>query len=192
MFKHLTSFYFMDWHHKHTYKSPKKREPPFLRPVNRLRHSPCPLSQVHLRPPAAPPVHVSHQQATPGHGRGNERGGSERESVLRINRQKEREHMGGEAKREREIQEEAPRGRAKREEGAPRACPSFMERGSALRSAPFRAPPPFWKLPKKGRSSLPSASHRASTNRGRAAPPRLCHPPRRTRREKSARLSELL
>ena len=69
--------------------------------------------------------------------------------------------------------------RAKREEGAPRSCPSFMERGSALRSAPFRAPPPFWELPKKGRSSLPSASHRASTNRGRAAPPRLRHTPRR-------------
>ena len=31
----------------------------------------------------------------------------------------------------------------------------------------------------KGRSSLPAASHRASTNRGRAAPPRLCHTPRR-------------
>ena len=90
MFKHLTSFYFTDWCHKHTYKSPKKREPPFLRPVNRLRHSPCPHSQVHLRPPAAPPVRVSHQQAAPGYGRGNERGGRERESVLRINRHEER------------------------------------------------------------------------------------------------------
>ena len=82
MFKHLTSFYFTDWRHKHTYKSPKKRKPPFLRPVNLLRHSPRPHSQVHLRPPAAPPVRVSHQQAAPGHERGNERGGRERESSL--------------------------------------------------------------------------------------------------------------
>ena len=147
-----------------------------MRPVNCLRHSPFPLSQVHLRPPAAPSVCVSHQQASLGHERGTERGGRERELVCgpTVTR---REHTGGPKRN--------PRGRKaftkerRREEGAPRPCPSFMERSSALRSAPFRAPPPFWEPPKKGRSSLPSASHHASTNRRRAAPPRLCHTLRR-------------
>ena len=163
-----------DWRHKHTYKSPKKREPPFLRPVNLLRHSPRPHSQVHLRPPAAPPVRVSHQPAAPGlqtsdwaRERARRKGARVSSSGSTV---KWREHTGGEAKTRREIHEE---------EGAPRACPSFMERGSALRSAPFLAPPPFWQLSKKGRSPLPAASHRASTNRGRAAPPRLRHTPRR-------------
>jgi len=157
MYKHLISFTCRTGATNTHTKAQRKEEPPLLRPVNRLRHSPCPLSQVHLRPPAAPSVRVSHQQAAPGHERGNERGGRERELASRINRQKEREHMGGEAKREREIQEEAPRGRAKHEEGTPRTCPSFMERGSALRSAPFRAPPPFWKLPKKGAFPTPGS-----------------------------------
>ena len=160
-------------------------------------------SQVHLRPPAAPPVRVSHQQATPGHERGNERGGRERESVLQINRheesiwEKQREEERSKRKSpEEESQaedspEEEPRGRVSMhqvakssEEGAPRACPSFMEQGSALRSAPFRAPPPFWKLPKKGSSPLPTASPRASTNRGRAAPPCFCH----TRRKQAGKI----
>ena len=67
----------------------------------------------------------------------------------------------------------------KNEKGEPRVRPPFIARGSArrsaCRSALFAAPPPFEKLPKKGRSSLPTASHRASTNRERAAPPRFCH-----------------
>ena len=54
------------------------------------------------------------------------------------------------AKRKRKSQRERnPRGRSEsnsREstgESAPCACPSFMERGSALCSTPFSAPPPF-------------------------------------------------
>ena len=62
-------------------------------------------------------------------------------------------------------------------ESAPHACPPSIERGSA----PFLAPPPFWKLPKKGRSSLPTASHRASTNRGASRPtPFLSHSSEKT------------
>ena len=98
-----------------------------------------------------------------------------------MNRPERREHPRREEKH-RALHQGARVNRGekrKKEEGAPHACPPFMERGSALRSAPFLAPPPFWKLPKKGRSSLPTASHRASTNRGRAAPPRLRHTPRR-------------
>jgi len=147
MFKHLNRFYLSDWRHKHTYKSPKKREPPFLRPVNRLRHSPCPHSQVHLRPPAAPPVRVSHQQAAPGE-RARRKG-----ARVSFADQPSR----GESIREKQREEEKSKRKSQEEEGAPRACPSFMERGSALRSAPFRAPPPFWKLPKKGAFPTPGS-----------------------------------
>ena len=151
--------------------------------MNPLRHSLCPHSQIHLRPLAAPSVRVSLQQASPGHERGNERGGRERELICGSTVTR-REHTGG-PKRNPRGRKTFPKERRRQEqmneeeEGAPCPCPSFMERGSVLRSAPFRAPPPFWEPPKKGRSSLPSASHRASTNRGRAAPPRLCHTPRR-------------
>ncbi len=83
-----------------------------------------------------------------------------------------------------EIHEEGEEARS--EKGAPCACPSFMERGSALCSAPFLAPPPFWKLPKKGRSSLPTASHLASTNRGELPHPFSSHQPRRIQAEESS------
>ena len=53
----------------------------------------------------------------------------------------------------------------------PRVRPPYIGRGSALRPTPLLAPPPFEKLPEKGRSSLPTASRRVSTNRERAAPP---------------------
>ena len=81
----------------------------------------------------------------------------------------------------------------KNEKGEPRVRPPFIARGSARRSAPFAAPPPFEKLPKKGRSSLLTASRRASTNRERAAPPLPFTPSAgdsggRIRREKPHRL----
>ena len=181
MFKHLNRFYLSDWHHKHTYKSPKKRKPPFLRPVNLLRHSPRLHSQVHVRSPAAPPVRVSHQQAVPGHGCGNERGGRERESVLRINRHKERAY--GRSKEKKRNPRGSARGRAKRKRARPaRVRPLWS-------GVPPFAPPRFWPhlpsgsfpkrgVPHSGNSSL-AASPRASTNRGRAAPPRLRHTLRR-------------
>ena len=72
-----------------------------------------------------------------------------------------------------------PRGRAKRKRARPaRVRPLWS-------GAPPFAPPRFWphltsgSFPKRGRSPLPAASPRASTNRGRAAPPRLRHTLRR-------------
>ena len=152
--------------------------------------SPRPHSQVNHRPPAAPPVRVSHQQAALGHEHGNERGGRERE-LVRADQPSRGESIREEKRREEESMHQGAKS-AKRPEGAPRACPSFMEWGSALRSATFLTPPPSWKLPKRG---VPHSRQRHT-----ARPPIGGEPPHpvsvtllgENRREKSARLLELL
>ena len=180
MFKHLNRFYLSDWRHKHTYKSPKKREPPFLRPVNRLRHSPCPHSQVHLRPPAVPPVRVSHQQAAPGYGRGNERGGRERESV-----RADQPSRGESIREEKRRQEE----KSKRKRARPaRVRPLWS-------GAPPFAPPRFGPHPLLEASQKGGVPH--SRQRHPARPPIGGEPASVTlfgenRPAKSVHLSDLL
>ena len=49
-----------------------------------------------------------------------------------------------------EERQRAQREHLRREESAPRACPPFMERGSALRSAPFWLHLPSGSFPKRG------------------------------------------
>ena len=85
------------------------------------------------------------------------------------------------------------RGACTKERRGRASCVSALY-GAGLRPSlrPVSGSTSLLEASQKGRSSLPTASQRVSTNRGRAAPPRFCHTPRRTRREKSARLSELL
>ncbi len=192
MYSHLYGFYLSDWRHKHTYRSPKKRrtslvaagEPSPALSVSALAGPPQAACGA-LRP-RLPPIGLAGPRARERTRRKGTRVG------LRINRHEERAygrtkekskrkesiHQG--AKKRSEEEKHAPRcarepGREEPSEEKKRARPArvrpLWSGAPPLCSAPFRAPPSFWKLPKRGRSPLPAASHRASTNRGRAAPP---------------------
>ena len=189
MYKHLISFTCRTGATNTHTKAQRKEAPPLLRPVNRLRHSPCPLSQVHLRPPAAPSVRVSHQQASLGHERGNERGGRERELVCgpTVTR---REHTGGPnrnprgrkafTKERRREEKRRAEQKSKRREERRRGCAPPVSVLLWSGAPPFAPPrfglhPPSGSLPKRG---VPHSRlrHTARLPIGvRAAPPRLCH-----------------
>ena len=174
---HLNRFYLQTAPH-HANKSKKKRKDlPFVAG----EPSPALSSSGRAGPPQATLRRLPSASPTNRPRRATSAGTSEGKRALN---QGEREH---EPRRDthRAFWRRDREGRESIRDREPRICSPFIRRGSALRSAPFAAPP-FWKLPKKGRSSLPTASHRASTNRGRAAPPRFCHTPRRNRRENSA------
>ena len=126
--------------------------------MNLLRHSPRPHSQVHLRPPAAPPVRGSHQQAAPGHWRGNERGGRERESV-----------RADQPSRGESIREEKRRD----EEEAKPARPARVR--PLWSGAPPFAPPRFWLHLPSG--SFPERGVPHSRQRHTARPPIGGEPP---------------
>ena len=128
-------------------------------PLVRTRRSTTPPAL--LRLPSASPQLAAHRATSAGTKRGEEEAATESMNQARRG-ELESEYRGDRSEHE-------PRRSAERPE--PRVRPPYIGRGSALRPTPLLAPPPFEKLPEKGRSSLPTISRRASTNRERAAPP---------------------
>ena len=169
MYKHLTSFYFTDWRQTHIQMPKEKRTSLFA------AGEPSPaLSLSALAGPPQAACGASRPRLPPtgrAGGTSEEEGSASQFCGSTVTR---REHTGEAKRREIQEEEEEPRGRGR----APRVSVLY---GAGLRPSlrPFLAPPPFWQLSKKGRSPLPAASHRASTNRRRVAPPRLRHTPRR-------------